>query len=305
MSKEFAKFDAEYKKISAQYKALMGTLGADASKRLQLANANVTEGKANLRDSLVTARKNGVTGSSFADFAKDKSFQEGMQLLNRAVNDLEARIKDIDDIGAKATTAVAAIDTLARNIDKDLASRKDTSESKKEIEKLQQTLVNDRKALAPLAKLGTDKVKPYQRNYSKDLQQTVAAIVKEAPQAQAQAKRDTEAPQKLQDRVLNTSMNKCIGLNKEVGNLCESAMKKAGAGDKSGMQADLKKALEQRKALTAIVTEYQSVIKDYKAVVDDSKDKSKILAAVAKMAELDAAAERAVRGTMTTIKKAG
>lgn len=305
MGKELAKFEAEHKKIKTQCAALTKSAADTQSQRLRLSNSNVTEGEANLRSSLVKARKAGVTGDGFADFAKNKDFQEGMKLLNVAVNAMEGEIKRLDSFSDNAATGVAALEALAARIDKDLVKRKGSSETKKDIEAMVATIDADLKVLRPLAGLAKAKILPYHRSYSKTFQATIAKILKEAPDAVQKQAEGNELPHKLTDRVLNTSLQKCMGAARDVKAACDEALKKAAAGDKSGAQAAIKKAGELRKAITPIAAEYKKIATDYKQDVENSKDKKKVLDAIAKMAACDADSERAVRGLATTMKKAG
>jgi hypothetical protein len=305
MGKELAKFEAEHKKIKAQTAALNKSTGETQSQRMRLSNSNVTEGEAHLRSCLVKARKAGVTGDSFNDFAKNKDFQEGMKLLNVAAGAMEAEIKLLDDFSAKAAAGVAALEALAARIDKDLVKRKDTSETKKDIEAMVATVAADIKALKPLAGLAAAKILPYHRGYTKAFQTTIAKILKEAPDAVQSQAEGNELPHKLTDRVLNTSLQKCLAAAREVRKACDEAMNKAAAGDKAGAQAAIKKAGELRKAITPVAAEYKKIATDYKQDVDNSKDKKKVLDAIAKMSEADDDSERAVRGLATTMKKAG
>jgi len=305
MGKELAKFEAEYKKIKTQCAALTKSAGETQSQRLRLSNSNVTEGEANLRSSLVKARKAGVTGDSFSDFAKNKDFQEGMKLLNLAVNAMEAEVKLLDAFSDSAAGGVAALEALAAKIDKDLVKRKDSSESKKDIEAMVGTIDADLKALRPLVGLAKAKILPYHRNYSKTFQATIAKILKEAPDAVQKQTEGNELPHKLTDRVLNTSLQRCLAAARDVKAACDQALDKAAAGDKAAAQAAIKKAGEARKVITPIAVEYKKIVTDYKQDVENSKDKKKVHDAIAKMAECDASAERAVRGLATTMKKAG
>lgn len=305
MGKELAKFEAEYKKIKTQYANINKSAGEGQSQRFRLANANVSEGEMNLRSSLVKARKAGVTGDSFNDFAKNKDFQEGMKLLNMAANVLEQEIKLLDEFSAKAASAISALQGLSARIDKDLVKRKDSSESKKDIEALLATIGNDVKMLKPLSTLAKDKITPYARSYSKNFQATIAKILKEAPASAQKTVEDNELPHKLTDRVIKHALSRCIMAARDVKVACDEALKKAAAGDKAGAQAAIKKASEARKAITPVAAEYKKIASDYKQDLEISKDKKKVQEAIAQMAKCDEDSERLIRGLATTMKKAG
>jgi hypothetical protein len=142
-------------------------------------------------------------------------------------------------------------------------------------------------------------------NYAANLTKTINKIIAEAPDVQEKAKRDNEAPQKLQDRNLNTALNKTIGHAKTVKTHCDNAVEKAGKGDASGAQAELKAAAAALKDLQGISSDYDKIVKDYKDHVENSKDKAKILGAVQRMNKNVEDSSRLLRGIATTIKKAG
>src|SRR5690348_6070584 len=137
MAKEWEKFDAEYKKIKAKYSKHTKDEASTTAQRLRLANANCSEGESNLKSSLVAARREGVTGSTFADFMKNARFKEAVALLNKAAGALEGEVKRCDEFSQQAEAAVGELNALKAKIEKDLKGRKDSSESKKDIEALQ------------------------------------------------------------------------------------------------------------------------------------------------------------------------
>ncbi len=258
-----------------------------ASKRLGIAYSNASEGENNLRDSLVDARKAGVAGTGLADFMKDRGFKEAVTLLNGAANDLDKEVKALQGIADKAASANTALAALKANIEKDLAKRKDNSESKKDIENLLAKIGTDRKTCTDTTKSVGQKIAPRDKNYGAELPKTITKLVQGAPEEQAEAKHKNEAPQKLQDRVLNTHLQKVMAAHKQVVAACDAAVDKSGDGDKGGAQAELKKAAVARQKALAISAEYKKLVAEFKDHVDNSKDKGKSLAAVAKMADRD------------------
>jgi hypothetical protein len=303
--KEFKKFDAEYTKISTKYRTITAANGSAISKRFGIAKASISEGENNLRDCLVTARKNGVTGSTLADFVKDKTAKEGITLLDTATTILKQEMIALDTFAGQAAAAIQELVALEKSIEKDLGKRKDSSESKKDIESLQAQIAADRKEFLKLTKLPDEKVTPFYRNYAKNFQTTLAKIIKEAPEAQAERKHKEEAPQKLQDRNLKKYLSSCVALHKDVASACDQAMEKAGNGDKAGALKLLKDAAVSRDKLHATADEMSKILKEFGEVVTGTKDEKKIREAISKMAKLDEDAERRIRGMATTIKKAG
>jgi len=305
MAKEWEKFDAEYKRIKAKYSKYTKDEANTTSQRLRLSNANCSEGESNLKSSLVAARREGVTGSTFADFMKNAKFKEAVTLLNKAAGALESEVKRCDGFSQDAETAIGELNALKAKIEKDLKGRKDSSESKKDIEALQDRMAQDLKDFGGYAKLSKEKVFPAHRNYSQNFQKTINKILSEAPDAQAREVDNNEAPQKFTDRVLNKYLSQCLVGMRDVHTACEKAIELAAQGKASDAAAQLKQAAATRKEINEIATEYAKLAKDHSDAVANSKDKSKIVDAIAKMAKADEAAEREVRGVATTIKKAG
>lgn len=64
-------------------------------------------------------------------------------------------------------------------------------------------------------------------------------------------------------------------------------------------------AFTTRDIVTKIAKEYAGLQKDFKDLIDKSKDKAKIIKEIASMGAMAKGAESKVRGTTVTIKKAG
>jgi len=305
VAKEWAKFDAEYKKIKTTYAKHTKDEAGTTSQRMRLASANCSEGEANLKSSTVAARREGVTGSTSADFMKNAKFKEAVLLLTKAAGTLDDEVKRVDTFSKDAETAVGELNSLKTKIEKDLKGRRDSSESKKDIEALQDQIEKDLKDFGGYAKLAKEKVLPYYRSYTANLQKTINKILAEAPEAQAREVEGNEAPQKFTDRVLNKYLQQCVIGLRNVQAACEKAIELAAEGKNADAAGQLKQAAATRKEINEIATEYAKLAKDHSDAVNNSKDKSKIVDAIAKMAKADEAAERAVRGVTTTLRKAG
>ena len=305
MAKEWAKFDTEYKKIKTTYAKHTKDEAAATSQRMRLSSANCSEGEANLKSATVAARRDGVTGSTSSDFMKNAKFKEAVLLLTKAAGSLDDEVKRLDTFSKDAESAVGELNALKTKIEKDLKGRKDSSESKKDIENLQSQIEKDLKDFGGYAKLAKEKVLPYHRNYTGNLQKTINKILAEAPDAQAREVEGNEAPQKFTDRVLNKYLQQCLIGLRSVQAACEKAIELAAEGKNADAAGQLKQAAATRKEISEVATEYARLAKDHADALNNSKDKSKIVDAIAKMAKADESAERAVRGVTTTKRKAG
>jgi hypothetical protein len=299
MGKELAKFETEFNRIKSKYSAVTAGKADVAANQVRLANGTVVAGGDELKSRLVTARKKGVKGKTTAHFMRDAGFADGVKLMTIANTALETRIKDFEEYVGKAIEAYMAMYTLAQNIEKDLKNRSLLSESKKDIQTLQDKVEAQRKVYEPESKRT---LKDFYRVQAKSLQKEIDDIVKDAPADLEDYVATDELEAKLKDRVLNSRLSKCEAGYKEVAALCASGKQKAKAGDKPGAKADLKAALLRYKEVAAIATDYQSVVTKSKDHVDNSKDKNTILASVKKMVQSQTGCETETRELAAAIK---
>jgi len=302
MAKEWDKFQADYKKLQPRIKKYTQSEADKMFSRIKKSLANAWAGEDYFRESMAKARENGVTGKKYADFAKDKDFKDGLSTWAKSaeMHQDEVKLMNVHCDGANSTHKDMA--GLLGVIEKDLKKRAKSSSSKKDIEKLRDTLDGETKAMKKV-KETIGKLNPAQMFYGINFSKTVDKIMKEGADSQAKAKDDTELPQMLADRVLKGNLNKVAKLTKNIATLCVSAMGKAETDLKQAI-GDLKSAGPQFKALKKITDTYEKVQKKYPALIKDSKDRKKILADLTLMAKAYQASERKLRGAATTIKMA-
>lgn len=308
MAKEWDKFQADYKKLAPSIKKYAYAEAAAYSVRMRTAHANCSEGETYLSETMVTARKNGVTGSGLNDFIKDKGFKEALGLLDKAANMLTEATRDFEKFCLEAGDVAAEVGKLADAIEKDLKGRKDSSASKKDIEALLAQAADDRKDLLKSSKYYGEKVNGAILNYAKNFQKTVATIMSEAPAAQEKAKDATELPQLFVDRNIKKNFGQAIADGKSIGELCSSAIDKAANAGKDALAAakpDLTAAAEVLSGLKKLHDDYARATSSFKDALDNSKDKDKIEKMIAAIQTAYEDSDRRFRGTLTTIKKAG
>jgi hypothetical protein len=302
MAKEWDKFQADYKKLKPSIEKYSASEASAVLKRVTIAKAALPQGERNLSESMVTARKNGVTGKGLPDFMKDKSFSEAKKLLDVAVGMMVETLKEIDTFAAAATGVADEVADLHAKILKDLKGRKDSSESKKDIEKLRDTLYDHHGVLAASGKIN-EKVIPYLRGYVGNYMKTINGILAEAPDEQEEMKESTELPQLLVDRNIKKNYSAAMALAETVQKSCDEAIEQA--------QVDLKAALPHIKAaqvalvkLKKIADDYEDVVNKFKDNLEVSKDKSKIEKMIAAIDKALVTSARTFKGVSTTIKKA-
>ena len=303
MAKEWDKFQAEYKKLKPGIDKHSTTEASAVFQRFKLASANRSQGEDYLGDSTVTARKNGVTGATLAEFMKDKTFSDAKKLLDKVVDEYATELKALDAFCDAATKLSGEVAVLNKAIEKDLKSRKDKSESKKDIEALLATTADDVKELNKAADYRT-KPNPFQRGYVANYAKAIDKIVKEAPEEQERKKDATEMPQLFVDRNIKANTSKAIALNKAVADACNEAITAAGDDVKAALPF-LKTAQTSLVALKEMNDKYVEAVKKFQAAIDDSKDKAKTEKMIDAIGKSFDAAARTFKGTSATIKKAG
>ena len=304
MAKEWDKFQSDYKKLLPDIKKHDFEEAQAASKRMGTAHANCSTGEANLAESMVVARKNGVKGTSLADFAKDKDFKEALGLLDKATSMLTEATRAFESFSNKAATVAVDLGKLQTAIEKDLKGRKDKSESKKDIEGLLEKTKEDQKVLKKSADYYAQRVNKAILGYAGNFQKTVAAILKQAPAEQETARDATLIPQLFVDRNLKKNTTHAMVLGKQVHEECDAAVE-ASQKDLKAAAGPLKKAQVALLALKKVADDYDAAARKFPDAITNSKDKSKIEKMIAAIAKSFDTAAREFKGVATTIKKAG
>ncbi|WP_411352901.1 hypothetical protein PNH50_09335 [Leisingera aquaemixtae] len=302
MAKELEKFKAEHKKLAAGTQKFTAAEGEKIKKRIGISLGNAWEGEDYFRESLAKARADGVTSGKLADFQKNKHFKDGMTTWNKAVDIHQEEVSAMTAFCGEAKAHLAKMSKLAADIGKDLKKRSKTSDSKKDIEALQDALDKEMAGVKKASEY-EGKLNAMQKLYAANFQKNVAKILKEKPDSHDKKKDATELPQLLVDRNLKKYTNQVGLLVKAINAHCGAAIDKAGQDLKAAVP-DLKAAAAKFKDLKKINDQYQTVQKKFPRAIEDSKDKKKLLATLKKFNDLTAAAERKLRGTTVTIKKA-
>src|SRR5690606_23428246 len=107
--------------------------------------------------------------------------------------------KDLMAACDRAAKAAGELTKLKAEIDKDLKSRKDKSESKSDIEKLKAKVEADLKDMRDAAAV-YGRMDARAKNYCNDYEKHIARILKQAPEAQKAQRDSTMLPQMLVDR---------------------------------------------------------------------------------------------------------
>ena len=226
MSKEWDKFESDYKKLQPQIKKYSTDEASAARTRVNTANANCTEAEVYLAGTMVKARKNGVTGDTLPDFIADKGFVEAYKLMKISFNALAEELVAIETFSKAAAAVQADVVKLDAAITKDLKGRKDTSATKKDIETMQGKIAVDLKALKEAAGK-YDGVEPFKKTRPGNFPKSVAAVLKQAPDEQEKKEESETLPMLLVDRNLKSNVAKAMTSAKSIAEGIKDALELA------------------------------------------------------------------------------
>lgn len=303
MAKQLNKFSISYDKIEAGLRDYNGDRLESHSQICRNAKGNAFQGEDHLVECMSVARKNGVTGAKLADFMKDRTFKEAYGLWQKAAKEVGTTLADFDAWAARGVKPKAELEKMLKDIDKDLKSRSGRSESKSEIEALQKKVTARIKEIGKIIAAPAG-LPPRHRNYLKEMDKTLARLLKNAPDEQDSQRDGTMIPQMLVDRNLQSAVRKAVAARKGVDDGCAQAEKLAGSGDAKGAQAALKEAAGRLAALNTLNDEYQKAHKfaTSRKMLAGTKDEKKVNDAVAAIAKMHDAATKRLKGALAKVK---
>lgn len=306
MSKELAKFEAEFKKIKPKLKTLNEAAASAVKKRIAILHGDCSgQGEEVLKEAMVPAFAAGVKGTNLSDFLKVKEFKDAYGIFKTATNNLAVEVNKAAAMQKESAPLYAAATKLEASIAKDLKKRKDKSKTKSDIESLHKEVKKAVTDLAAAAK-AHDNLRPVDKTYVAAFSKHVQRVLKTPPK-EAQAALDaTILPQLLQDRKLVGNRNKARKYLDIINSKCDEAMK-AAQEDLKAAAKPLKVAAAGLKELKALNTLYTKATSDKRVSdqINNSKDKASILKSIDFINKAFVASERKFRGTSTTIRKAG
>ncbi|GGH25442.1 hypothetical protein SAMN05444007_103236 [Cribrihabitans marinus] len=270
MTKEREKFEKDFKKTKPQLKALSAAQGTKMKKQVLSWLDETWKLEDKLSDTIVAARKSGVTGTRAADFIKEKAVAKALKDWKAAVVKHHG---NIDELTGFSNDAQALHDELARRtefIEKDLKKSKTGMKDMK----IMATVKEAKRALPDLKKAGAfgSDLPVHVVFYARKLQQSVEVIVK-----QALKKADPkEFPKALQPEQRKRTVRTVTGHERKVLNYCRAA--------EAGMEKDIKKAAKaldmakkELEPLEKLHDEFTSVAKKMRKEIAESKDKAAIV----------------------------
>jgi hypothetical protein len=305
MSKELEKFKAEQKKLAAVVKmySLENVSAAKKSYALAVGDA-VASGESHVREAMAIARDNGVQGDKLADFMKDKKFAAAVDVFRTAVKKCKDKKEMLATLcnGAGKTHDLLAVQLAA--MDKDLKGRPGKSASKAEIQALRDDVAKTMKEMKTASGLEATLNKRDQ-TYTDNFDAHMTRLLKTAPDAAEIARDNTMLPQMLVDRNRKKQVSLAMAALKRVNEACSKALD-AAADDMAAAQPLLAAAAKDVTAITALRDAFKKAVDhaDSTKALHATKDEKAVRKAMADLDKALDAANRKLRGTATTLKKA-
>ena len=300
MSKEWDKFQAEFKKLQPGIKKLpvSGATKIHAQLKKTLTKAWDQEDK--FRDALGKAQKDGVKSEKLADFMKDKGFKDAHTTWKKAVETHHGEVDQLKAYCSQAAETHGKLTTLQTDIEKYQKKNKGVAPPSKEIEKLPTTL---KKQIAELKKTkdAIGKLTAPEKLYAVNFKRTVDNILKKSGKSGKVS--DADLPKLLEDKALKKNVKEASNLVRSITELCDSAVENAPASRKDAT-TDLKKAKLQIKQLKKLSTNYQNVKKKHPDKIKASKDAKKVLASIKNFASQLTDSEKKLKDSEAAVKKA-
>ena len=300
MSKQLDKFKAKFSKFQKKNKDLNQKNARmhvkNVGKHYQGAKFNA-EGY--FIEALVKVRKRGVKAEKLNVVMKEPEVKDAMKVFNTTVNRMATELANHDAFVKRCTTAGMELRKFKNDIDKDLRKRKDSSASKKDIDKLSQEVDKTMDNLSKSAGITVPKV---QRAYPDNFQKTLTKLVAMAPDA-AEAKSDSVLlPQMLVDRNMKKAKGTAMRLHKEMKALCDEAEAKVKSDMKAAITA-IKATSKPLKQMKSLSDDYTKAIKVAKGDLEKSKDKKVILKDVDQINKLFKSSATQVKKSLAIVKK--
>lgn len=305
MSKELAKFQADYKKIEADIKRCAFDKVKPVGDAYSLRAMDVsTVGEDNVRDSLANGRDAGVTGDKLADFMKFAGFKNAVATLKKAAADLDKERAEFETLCLDAGKTQAAAEKLLASITKDLKGRKDKSATKADIQQMETDVGKDVADLKKAAGVYA-KIQKWRLDYPNQVDAAVTKLLAEAPATQAATRDDNLLPQMLVDRMRKKQLNQVSSALKDINEAVDAAVAAAGT-DLKAAQPHLKTAAGRLVDLGKVRDGFKGAIAhaDKSGALNGTKDEAAVRKVMDQMEKAHQAGERRIRGAATTIKKA-
>ncbi len=302
MGKELTKFEAEYKKFAKVRSDCTSVKATQISIRIKAAHSNLIEGFYATAEGVATAQSKGIFGTKIEDYLKEKEVLNALKGVKKLQADLLNEVNDLGDFAQIAKTGTQMLEKLNKSISKDLKSRSKKSDSKPDIEKIQNKVNADIVDLGKVIKIQRGIPSLY-GTPDKEYKMQIDRIMKQSPKELKKGKDDTLLPRKLDTRIIRKYLNTSMARYKSLATHCDSSVKIAGGGDKNGALGHLDTAKKDFVVVEKTYDEYAGIRKNYKDLIADSKDKKIIIDTIDKMQQLNAAGIKKMKQAKVAIDR--
>ncbi len=301
MGKELQKFEAEYKKFAKTRGDCTSVKATQISIRIKAARSNAIEGFYAIADGVATAQSKGIFGTKIEDYFKEKEVLNAVKGVKKLQAGQLNEANDLLDLAQRAEIGMRMLEKLNKDISKDLKSRNKKSKSEPDIEKLQTKVNADIVDLGKVIKIN-GRIPPLYRTPGKEYKTQIDQIMKRAPKELKKEKEGTMLPRKLDMRIIKKYLNSSLVKYKNLATHCDSSIKTAGGGDKNSAVGHLDSAKKDYVTIKKTYDEFDGIRKNFKAVIEDSKDKKGINETIDKMQQINAASIKKMKQAADAVK---
>jgi hypothetical protein len=296
MAVEIEKFRKTYTGLVKAMKECTFAVGDNSRKRIEVAAGQCGSGENFLLEAANHAVSDGVTQTDLGAMMKHPKVKEAITNLNTATNFLAKRIEEHQAFFGTCLEVKSGLEKLSADMAKDLKSRSDKSESKKDIQELKETVDKDVKTVQS----AYEKVMGVHPSYQAQVDD-LAKIIKEklsAPIKNIQYSVDKlERHKFLNAKILNHNRGKVVTLFKVLKQHCDEVTAKA-ESDLPAARAAMTKAGTTYEELVVLVGEYRTVFAKSEKDIKGNEAEESIIKIRDIMYRAQEAAEKLYQTTM-------
>jgi hypothetical protein len=272
MAADWGKIESDFKKLQPKIKKIDPKPVEKLIKQIKAALETAWDAEDAFAKAIKTAREGGVKGKKLGDFADDKGAMAAFMVLRKAGEKHEDHVDDLRKLSTAATAPkkvfVKLLTEAKKQIDKKIKAQvKFQAEMKGEFAKV--SAVAD----------AMGKLTPAEMFYGARLDKVVERVINKSKSA-GKSGLAGDAAKLIEQKERDKNAKQAVKLAGNVAKLCDGAVKKADPNPKAA-EPYLKKAAKLIKELDGLNSAYQTVKKKNADLIKASKDKAKIVKAIA------------------------
>lgn len=294
MAKDWDKLEASFKKLQPQIKKIDPSRADKLVKAVKAALQTAWDAEEKFREALKAAQKSGIKGKKPKDFAADAEFKTAYGILSKTAGQHGDVVKALQAVSDEAGTLHKTLVRMAGEV------KKLITKGNKEQARFQ-TLVSEAEAKVKPVANAMGKLTAPEMFYGAQFDRVVDGIINKSKKSGASGPAG-DAAKLIEQKERDKNLKAAVKMSQQVAQLCEGALKKADS-DPGAAAPYLKKAAELIEKLKAFDAAYQKVKKKNTDLIKASKDKAKIVKAIATMAKAHAIAARKYSDALNQVKQ--